>query len=655
MSLGMRPSHLLLSTAALLLCSLFQCRPVAADYVLTSIQSTAYGWEGALKVSTPGPFSSSDIPALQLSVWFETSERLRVTLRDGAQQRWEIPSALLHIDSTQPPQSAPLDALYDFSYTDTPFGFAITRKSTGAVLFNTSGQPLFYSSQYLQIGTALPADYNVYGLGERIVPFRLPQDDYTIWDTDWGNPTVLPLYGHHPIYHRVEDTGDAHAVIFWNSNMMDVNLSSSALTYRTIGGVLDFYFLLGPEPLTLTTQYTDMVGRPFMPPLWSMGWHQCKWGYPSANYTLQVVLNYTAADIPLDVIWNDIDWMRDYVAFTYNDELGSGGYTAKDVRALNDYLAANQQYHVHIVDPNIPVILVDKDKQPYLPYVNGKTNNLYVRHPANDTFLFGTQWPPMTVVWPDWTHPDITSWWEDNFRRFGDIAGQLDGVWLDMNEPSNFCNGQISQDCNGQPDSNRQLDPIAVPHPPVSSPTDIPLPPYEPNLASRHIESNSFNISSNLYLGQSYNVKDMWGMMEQRATATAMANIHKTRPFTLSRSTFMGSGSWGAHWLGDNGSNWDDLRRSIAEVLSMGLYGITMVGADICGFGGDTDAELCARWIQLGSLYPFSRDHSAIGTKDQEAYRFAEPYLSLNRNSIKLRYSLLPYFYQLFVDSHLTG
>ena len=436
---------------------------------------------------------------------------------------------------------------------------------------------------------------------------------------------------------------------------MDVNLTASHLTYKTIGGILDFYFLLGPNPLTLTTQYTDLVGRPFMPPVWSMGWHQCKWGYSSANYTLEVVRNYTAANIPIDVIWNDIDWMRDYVSFTYNDELGSGGYNAKDVRHLNDELAASGRYHVQIVDPNIPVILVDKDKKPYLPYVNGKEHDLFVRHPANDTFLWGKQWPSITVAWPDWTNPAIESWWEENFRRFGEIAGQLGGVWLDMNEPSNFCDGQISASCIGSADPSRQLDPIAVPHAPVSSPTDIPMPPYEPYLNDRHIQSSSFNISAHLYLGQSYNVKDFWGMMEQRATAQAMANIHKTRPFTLSRSTFMGSGYWGAHWLGDNNSNWDDLRRSIAEVLSMGLYGITMIGADICGFGSDTNAELCARWIQLGSLYPFSRDHSSTGTVDQEAYRFGEPYVSINRNSITLRYSLLPYIYQLFVDSNLYG
>ena len=144
-------------------------------------------------------------------------------------------------------------------------------------------------------------------------------------------------------------------------------------------------------------------------------------------------------------------------------------------------------------------------------------------------------------------------------------------------------------------------------------------------------------------------------MMEQRATALALMRLTGKRAFTLSRSTFMGSGHWGAHWLGDNDSDWEQIKQSIASVLAMGLYGVPMIGADVCGFGGDTTAELCARWIQLGALYPFARDHSSIGSKDQEAYRFGEPYTSLNRNSIKLRYSLLPYLYSLYVEAAETG
>ena len=214
----MRLSFVPLCAAAVLLFAV-SCPAVCADYVLSSLQSTAYGWEGTLKLSTAAPFGS-DIASLALSVWFETDERLRVTLRDANAARWEIPAEILHIESQQPPASSPTSPLYDFNYISQPFGFAVSRRSTGAVLFNTSGQPLFYSSQYLQVATALPANANLYGLGERIVPFKLPQNDYTIWDTDWGNPTVLPLYGHHPLYHRIEESGDAHAVVLWNSNMV---------------------------------------------------------------------------------------------------------------------------------------------------------------------------------------------------------------------------------------------------------------------------------------------------------------------------------------------------------------------------------------------------------------------------------------------------
>ena len=168
------------------------------------------------------------------------------------------------------------------------------------------------------------------------------------------------------------------------------------------------------------------------------------------------------------------------------------------------------------------------------------------------------------------------------------------------------------------------------------------------------MEDHSFNISSHHYLGQHYNVKEFWGYTEQRAAAEVMERIHKQRAFTLSRSTFMGSGSHGAHWLGDNASTWKDLVDSIAEVLAMSIVGVVNVGADICGFGGETTEEMCARWIQLGSLYPFARSHNA-GRRDQEPYMFGEVVNSVNRNSLRLRYSLLPYLYQLFVGAHLTG
>ena len=168
------------------------------------------------------------------------------------------------------------------------------------------------------------------------------------------------------------------------------------------------------------------------------------------------------------------------------------------------------------------------------------------------------------------------------------------------------------------------------------------------------MEDHSFNISSHHYVGQHYDVKEMYGFTEQIAAARVMERLHNQRAFSLSRGTFMGSGAHGAHWLGDNQSTWADLVNSIAEVLAMGVYGVVNVGADICGFGGETTNEMCVRWIQFGSLYPFARSHNA-GRRDQEPYMFNDVVNDMNRNSLKLRYSLLPYLYQLFVSSHRSG
>lgn len=408
---------------------------VEADYQVTSSTQTPYGWEADLTILGPGPYGK-DSKNLHLSVWFETETRLRVTLRDPATKRWEIPTEMLQIESINPPSSAPQNMLYSFKIQQNPFGFSITRTSTGEVIFNTIGQPFYYEDQFIQIGTSVSANPTVYGIGERIMPFKLPYNDYAIWNEDRGNPTFQNLYGHHPIYHRMEDTGNAHAVILWNSNMMDLNLTNGLITYKTIGGILDFYFLLGPTPLELTSQYTEMIGRPFMPPLFSVGWHQCKWGYSSANYTRQVAENYTLNNIPLDVIWNDIDYMRDYMFGTFNDELGSGGFKVADVAALNTWLASVHKHHIYIVDPNIAAVLQDKDGKEYLPYTTGKAQGIFIRHPANDTLLFGKQWPPMTVAWPDWTNPNVVNWHRDNLQRWGNLAGLPSGIWLDMNEPS---------------------------------------------------------------------------------------------------------------------------------------------------------------------------------------------------------------------------
>ena len=93
-----------------------------------------------------------------------------------------------------------------------------------------------------------------------------------------------------------------------------------------------------------------------------------------------------------------------------------------------------------------------------------------------------------------------------------------------------------------------------------------------------------------------YNVHRTYGFLMGIASNHFLKErSSKKQPFIISRSTLWGSGKWNQLWTGDNFSEWPWLKVSIAQIMSFNLFGIPFVGSDICGFLGDTNAELCAR------------------------------------------------------------
>ncbi|XP_019633176.1 PREDICTED: lysosomal alpha-glucosidase-like isoform X1 [Branchiostoma belcheri] len=569
--------------------------PTFPSYMLGEVQPTPLGASAVLRRNGSSPYPR-DANQLSMVLRMETDGRLHLVLNDTASRRYEVPIAT---PAATTKAAAPL---YDVEYSHNPFGIVVKRRSNGRVLLNTTVAPLIYADQFLEMSTSLPSG-NVYGLGEHRGPLRHKTGWIRIpfWARDKqaaeAKEDVTNLYGSHPFYLCVEDDGQAHGVFLLNSNAMEVILQPApALTWRTIGGILDFYILLGPDPNSVIQQYWDVIGYPMMPPYWALGFHLCRWGYGSANRTLDIAQKMRNAGIPQDTQWNDIDYMQSHLDWTRDEAKFS------ELPAVVKNLHEHGQHYIMIVDPGISNV---QKAGTYPPYDVGLKRGVFIND-TNGNPIVGRVWPGDTTF-PDFTNPITQQWWLEMAADFHKEV-PFDGMWIDMNEPSNFVDGST----HGCPDN------------------ELEKPPYTPAVnLFRRLSWRSLCASSVQHLGTHYNLHSLFGLFHASSSRNALVSIRGKRPVVISRSTFPSSGRHGGHWLGDNKSTWRDMYYSIPGLLNMNMFGIPLVGADICGFGGDTNEELCLRWQQLGAFYPFSRNHNTLGAKVQLSSPFSHNHNTL--------------------------
>ncbi|CAN1851611.1 Alpha-xylosidase 1 [Linum perenne] len=643
---------------------------IGKGYRLVSIEETLDGGIlGHLQVKKKNTVYGSDIPLLQLYVKHETDDRLRVHITDAEKQRWEVPYNLLPRE--KPPvakqtigrsrknligvQDYATSGELIFSYTADPFSFAVRRKSNGQTLFNTSSDgspfgPMVFKDQYLEISTKLPQDASLYGLGENTQANGIklkPGEPYTLYTLDISAINLnTDLYGSHPVYmdlRNVQGKPSAHGVLLLNSNGMDVFYRGNSLTYKVIGGVFDFYFFSGQSPLSVVDQYTSLIGRPAPMPYWSFGFHQCRWGYHNLSVVEDVVENYKKAKIPLDVIWNDDDHMDFHKDFT----LSPINYPREKLAAFLEKVHSMGMKYIVIIDPGINV---------------NSTYGVYQRGIADDVFIKYEGQPFLAQVWPgavnfpDFLNPKTVSWWGDEIRRFHEMV-PVDGLWIDMNEASNFCSGLCTIPKGKQCPKGYGPGWVCCLDCKNITKTRWDEPPYKINASGLQapIGYKTIATSATHYNGVlEYDAHSLYGFSQSIATHKALQGLQGKRPFILSRSTYVGSGKYAAHWTGDNQGTWENLKYSISTMLNFGIFGVPMVGADICGFYPQPTEELCNRWIEVGAFYPFSRDHANFYSPRQELYQW-ESVAESARNALGLRYKLLPYLYTLNYEAHNTG
>uniref|UniRef100_A0A669F3C7 Alpha glucosidase 2 n=1 Tax=Oreochromis niloticus TaxID=8128 RepID=A0A669F3C7_ORENI len=589
--------------------------PEFPSYSVVSLNDTLLGQKATL-VKEVKTYYPGDILTVEVEMRYETDKRLlnhklfSIKITDPSSSRFEVPISVPTVaNKTESPD-------YIIELSKQPFGLVVKRRSTGAVLLNTTVAPLFYADQFLQFSTSLPTQF-IYGLGEHRSTFLhdVHWNTLTMWARDVPPTEQTNLYGAHPFYLAMEDGGNAHGFFLLNSNAMDVVLQPApALTWRTIGGILDFYIFLGPDPGSVVQQYVDVVGYPAMPVYWALGYHLCRWGYDTSNSTWEVVKSMRNYGIPQDVQWNDIDYMDKFMDFTYESKKFD---TLPDL--VRDLHAHNQRY-VMILDPGI------SSTQPegsYWPFDEGVKRGVFIKDAEGKT-LIGKVWPGLTA-YPDFSDEVTHEWWYDNLKMFHNKVA-FDGLWIDMNEPSNFLDGSTS----GCPSNN------------------LENPPYTPGVLGGLLRAKTLCATAQQKQSIHYNMHSLYGLMEAKAS-----RIVAKRPFVISRSTFPSQGMYSGHWLGDNRSQWKDLYTSIAGMLTFNLLGIPLVGADVCGFSEETQEELCVRWTQLGAFYPFTRNHNAISPQDPTA--FSPLARTAMKEALLLRYSLFPVLYTLFHHAHVHG
>ena len=461
-----------------------------------------------------------------------------------------------------------------------------------------------------------------FGLGDKSCSLNLNGHKLENWATDafaFG-PETDPLYKAIPFYYGLNN-GLAYGIFFDNSYRTHFDFNSEKngqVTFAAEGGELNYYFIYGPDINEVATQYTDLTGKPELPPIWALGFHQCRWSYYPEARVKEVAKEFRKLEIPCDAIYLDIDYMDEYRCFTWNKK-----YFPNPTQMIRELRELGFRTIV-MIDPGLKV------DENYKVYKEGKKLDFFCKRPDGEV-MEGPVWPD-NCAFPDFTIPGARSWWGHQYAGLYS-KNRVSGFWNDMNEPAVF-------------KVNAKTFPEDIRH---------------------HYEGHPCSHSK---------AHNIYGLTMSRATTEGLLRLkaHR-RPFVITRATYSGGQRYACVWTGDNVANWEHLQIANRQCQRLSISGFSFVGSDIGGFVDLPDGELFVRWLQLGVFHPLFRVHSmgnnadgatevdedAVKAQelnnrmDQEPWAFGEQYTALNKYAIELRYQLLPYLYTTFQNYTSAG
>lgn len=491
----------------------------------------------------------------------------------------------------------------------------IHKKNMKVVIYNSDKQVVcedeqgFHWQQYILKGGKInycskhiQNNERFYGMGDKPTQMDIRGKRFENYgkDTYGFEKDQDPLYKNVPFYIGLHH-GLSYGIFFDNTfrTIFDFGSENPAVTsFWARGGEMNYYFIYGPAMIDVVQQYGKLTGTAELPPLWALGYHQCKWSYFPEKQVKEIAREFRTRQIPCDVIYLDIDYMDGYRCFTWNKK-----YFPNPARMIKQ-LEEEGFKVVSIIDPGIKV---DKNYAVYKEALDKK----YFCTRADGDPIEGDVWPGK-CNFPDYTNPVVRKWWANLFE--GLIKAGIKGIWNDMNEPAVFEIGtfpeDVRHDFDGQPCSHRKA-------------------------------------------------HNVYGMQMARATYDGVKKfMNGKRPFVITRSGYSGVQRYSSVWTGDNLATWEHLWVANMQVQRLNISGISFAGSDIGGFIGNPDGELYIRWLQMAVFHPFCRTHYAgleKGANPQEPWTFGPRIEFIAKKFITLRYQLLPYLYTTFWQQTYFG
>lgn len=477
----------------------------------------------------------------------------------------------------------------------------------------------------------------VYGLGEMPRGINKRGWHYITNNTDESRHSEdkLSFYGaHNFLLVRDGSTCFGLFVDFPGKVYYDIGYTRHDLfSFHTETPDYDLYLLSGGNENAICKEFRTLIGRSYIPPKWAFGLAQSRWGYKTEEDVREVARQYKEHDLPLDMICMDIEYMQDYADFTVNKE------RFPDLTKLSADLKAQGIRLVPIIDAGVRI-------DPNDPTCTEGLEKGYFCKKADGTPFVAAVWPGK-AYFADFLRPEVREWFGHKYKALTDCG--IEGFWNDMNEPSLFYSPERLRAFLNDMAALREKDNIEQEEfflrvvggamGLMNSPADY---------ASFYHEVDGQKVRHD-------QVHNLYGGSMTRAAGEAFADLRPgQRTLLYSRSSFIGSHRYGGIWLGDNNSSWAQLLANIQMMPSVQMCGFLYSGADLCGFSSDTTPDLALRWLEFGLLTPLMRNHSAVGTRMQEYYRFPEV-LPAVRNMIRLRYALLPYLYSEFMKAALEN